>query len=75
MQAACYGHFLGRVDVSWVSGEKLFHSQNIPVKGQRLEKNLLETSQRVLESTVEWLDEPIGESLDDFLTHRVETPS
>ena len=66
IQAACYGHYLGRIDVSWETGEKVISSENIPVKGQRLEKNLLESSHRVLESTVEWLDEPIGESLDDF---------
>ncbi|WDE95889.1 bifunctional UDP-sugar hydrolase/5'-nucleotidase [Lentisphaera profundi] len=66
IQAGCYGHHVGRVDISWDGEDKSIQSENIPVKGQRLEKNLLESSYRVLESTVEWLDEPIGESLDDF---------
>lgn len=66
IQAACYGHYLGRIDIGWTEEGLVIESENIPVKGQRLEKNLLESSQRVLESTVEWLDEPIGESLDDF---------
>jgi 2',3'-cyclic-nucleotide 2'-phosphodiesterase / 3'-nucleotidase len=71
IQAACNGHYLGRVDVEWTEDGPKMSSEVIPVKGVRLDKTVMESLKPVLESTCEWMDEPIAESLDDFSVDQI----